>query len=78
MPEIPDELRRRRIAVVAIVLFRIAPDGSATVELLQATDDPRLNQVLIEGFKRWRFFPALERDKPVATTLQLRVPIDVR
>jgi protein TonB len=78
MPQIPDALRQRRIDAVAIVVFHVAPDGSATVELREATDDPRLNQVLLEGFKRWRFFPALEKDNPVASVLELRVPIQVR
>ena len=78
MPQIPDALRQRRIDAVAIVVFHVAPDGSATVELRAATDDPRLNQVLLEGFKRWRFFPALEKDNPVASVLELRVPIQVR
>ena len=78
MPQIPDALRRHRIDAVAVVRFSVAPDGSTTVELREATDDPRLNQVLLEGFKRWRFFPALAHDRPVASILELRVPIEVR
>jgi hypothetical protein len=34
--------------------------------------------VLLEGFKRWRFFPALDHDRPIASTIELRVPIAVR
>jgi protein TonB len=78
MPSIPDSLRQHRIDAVAIVVFHVAPDGSATVELREATNDPRLNQVLIEGFRRWRFFPALDHDRPIASTIELRVPIVVR
>jgi protein TonB len=78
MPSIPESLRQRRLDAVAIVVFHVAPDGSATVELREATDDPRLNQVLLEGFKRWRFFPALDHDRPIASTIELRVPIAVR
>jgi protein TonB len=78
MPEIPDELRRRRLDAVAVVVFRVHPDGSAAVELREATDDPRLNQALLDGFRRWRFFPALDHDKPVASILELRVPVQVR
>jgi TonB family protein len=77
-PEIPDELRRRRLDAVAVVVFHVNPDGSAAVELREATDDPRLNQALLDGFKRWRFFPALDHDKPVASILELRVPVRVR
>jgi protein TonB len=78
MPRIPDELRRHRIDAVAVVLFRVAADGSATVELREATDDPRLNQVLLEGFRRWRFFPAMVQGRAVASILELRVPVEVR
>jgi protein TonB len=77
-PQIPDELRRSRIDTVALVVFHVAADGSATVELRQATDDPRLNQVLLEGFRKWRFFPATEHDRPVASTIELRVPVRVQ
>jgi protein TonB len=78
MPSIPESLRQRRLDAVAIVVFHVAADGSATVELREATEDPRLNQMLLEGFKRWRFFPALDHDRPIASTIELRVPIAVR
>jgi periplasmic protein TonB len=78
MPSIPDSLRQHRLEAVAVVVFHVAPDGSATAELRQATDDPRLNQILLEGFRRWRFFPALDHDRPIASTIELRVPIAVR
>ena len=76
-PEIPEELRHQAINLVAIVRFAIAPDGSAAASLDQPTPDPRFNRVLLDTFKRWRFFPALDCGKPVASTLTLRVPITV-
>ena len=78
MPEIPEALRQHRLDAVTVVVFHVAPDGSAAVELREATGDPRLNQILLEGFKHWRFFPALDHDRPVASTIELRVPITVR
>jgi protein TonB len=78
MPQIPDELRRGRLSAVAVVVFHVAPDGSATVELKQATDDMRLNRVLLEGFSKWRFFPAMEGNRPVASSIELRVPVQVQ
>jgi protein TonB len=78
MPSLPESLRQHRLDAVAIVVFHVAVDGSATVELREATDDPRLNRMLLEGFKRWRFFPALDHDRPIASTIELRVPIAVR
>ncbi len=63
--------------VVAVVRFTIAADGSAKAELREATPDPQLNRILAVTFGKWRFFPAMERGKPVASTLTLRVPITV-
>ena len=76
-PVIPTDLRRHAMDLVAIVHFTIAPDGTATAELEQATPDPRLNQVLLDTFRRWRFFPGMSHGKPVASVLTLRVPVKV-
>lgn len=77
MPEIPTELRRQAMKMVAVVEFTIAADGSAKAALREATPDPRLNRILALTFGRWRFFPALEKGKPITSTLTLRVPITV-
>lgn len=76
-PVIPPELRHQAINLVAVVRFAVAADGSATVTLEQPTPDPRLNQVLVNAFRQWRFFPALEQGKPVGSTITLRVPVTV-
>jgi periplasmic protein TonB len=78
MPEIPEELRHRELAVVAMARFHVATDGSATVELLQATTDPRLNTALTSALQKWRFFPAMDNGRPIASTIDIRVPIEVR
>ncbi len=77
MPDIPEELRHRELAVVAMARFHVAADGSATVTLLQATADPRLNAALMFALRKWRFFPAMDNGQPVASTIDIRVPIDV-
>jgi periplasmic protein TonB len=78
LPEIPDELRRRAIDLVAVAQFRVAANGSAEVELIQPTPDATLNRALLEALKKWRFFPALEAGKPVASSMEIRIPISVR
>jgi periplasmic protein TonB len=78
MPDIPEELRHRELAVVAIARFHVAADGSATVTLLQATADPRLNAALMSALQKWRFFPAMDNGRPIASTIDIRVPIEVR
>ena len=78
LPEIPEELRRRAIDLVAVARFRVAANGSAEVELIEPTQDAALNRALIETLKKWRFFPALEGGKPKASTIEIRIPISIR
>ena len=78
LPEFPAELRRQRIEAVAVARFHVAADGSAEVEMVQATDNVTLNRLLMTTFKTWRFFPALENGKPVGSTIEIRVPISIQ
>ncbi len=78
LPEIPDSLRHQHLDLVAVARFAVAADGSAQVELLQATAEPALNTSLLRTLRTWRFFPAVEEGRPVASTLDIRVPITVR
>ena len=78
LPEIPEALRHQNIEVVAVARFRVAASGSAQVDLIEPTSDPDLNRALLESLKRWRFFPAMQDGKPVASTVDIRIPISVR
>jgi hypothetical protein len=53
------------------------PDGTAAVELVQPTPNPALNRVILDTLRTWRFFPALERGRPVASTQEVRVRLEV-
>ena len=78
LPDLPEDLRRQKIEVVAVARFEVAADGSSAVELVQPTDDPALNRNLLEALRRWRFFPAIEEGRPVASSVEIRIPISVR
>jgi protein TonB len=78
LPEIPEALRRRRIELVTVARFEVSPSGSATVELITPTSEPELNRVLLETLKSWRFFPAMSQGKPVASAVEIRIPVSVR
>jgi protein TonB len=78
LPEVPEQLRRRDVELVAVARFRVSADGTAQVELIEPTSEPSLNQSLIATLRTWRFFPALEEGRPVASTIDLRIPISVR
>jgi periplasmic protein TonB len=77
MPEIPEDLRRRNLRMVAIARFRVAADGGAEVELTQPTSDPRLNVAVLAALRKWRFFPAMIDGRPAASTIDVRIPIAV-
>ncbi len=79
LPEIPDELRRRAIDLVAVARFRVRPPTARRRwSLIEPTPDAALNRALVETLKKWRFFPAVDAGKPVASTLEIRIPISVR
>ena len=78
MPEIPDALRRRNLELVALARFKVAADGSAQVELIEPTSEPDLNRALLEALKRWRFFPAMQNGKAVASSVDIRIPVSVK
>jgi protein TonB len=78
MPEVPEALRHRNIELVATARFQVAANGSAKVELIEPTSDQELNRSLLETLQKWRFFPAMEQGKPVASVIDIRIPVTVR
>ena len=77
LPQLPDDLRRQALDLVAVARFRVEPNGAATVELVQPTSNLELNRALLETLKRWRFFPAMQDGKAVASTIDIRIPVRV-
>jgi protein TonB len=78
LPKIPDELRDRASSAEALARFDIRPDGTVSVELVTPTPDPLLNRVILETLRTWRFFPATENGKPVASSQEVRIRLEVR
>ena len=77
-PEIPEELRRHRLDLVAVARFHISSNGAVQVELIEPTPEPALNSAIVETLTKWRFFPALEAGKPVAAVIDVRIPVTVK
>ncbi|HMC13088.1 MAG TPA: TonB family protein [Gallionellaceae bacterium] len=67
LPVIPDDLLQEAMSAVAKVRFQIAEDGSATIELTKPTQNPRLNRLLLDALRNWKFSPAMKDGKPIAS-----------
>jgi protein TonB len=78
MPQIPDDLRQEALSTAAIARFHVATDGTVTVELVKPTPNPRLNRLLLDTLKNWRFFPAMKDGKPVESTQEISIKVDVQ
>ncbi len=76
-PTLPEDLRDETIHSVVMARFHIDSNGNATVNLTQAAANPRVNQLILNTLKTWRFFPAIQGGKPVASVQDVKVAIDV-
>lgn len=77
LPTLPDDLREQGYQLVAIARFLVHPDGTFDIDLVKATPNPRLNQLLLQALRRWRFSPAMENGHPVASRQDVRVHFNV-
>ena len=77
LPALPDDLRDQTLQTVATARFAIHADGTVDVELIKPTSNPRLNQILLEALRKWRFFPAMQDGHPVESRQDIRVHFNV-
>jgi protein TonB len=78
VPEIPDDLRENAIQTVAVAHFKVTYDGEVAVSLATKTDNPRLNELLLDALKQWRFFPATKNGVAIDSEFDLKIPITVQ
>jgi protein TonB len=77
-PTISDDLRENIFQAVAIAHFRVSPDGTVEVTLAQPTPNPRLNQILLNTLRLWKFFPAMKDGVAINSEFEVRIPITVQ
>lgn len=77
-PEIPDDLREQIISTFAVAHFKVGSDGQAEVTLTTPTDNPRLNEILLDTLKEWRFFPAMKSGVAIDSEFDIRIPVTVQ
>ncbi|WP_245623675.1 energy transducer TonB [Paraburkholderia nodosa] len=77
LPVLPDDLRESAYQAIALARFTIHPDGSVDVALVRPTQNPRLNQLLLETLRSWHFFPAMKQGHPVESEQDIRVHFNI-
>jgi protein TonB len=78
-PPVPDELRQDALNIAVPVRFKVAADGTATVDLVRPTINVRLNRWLLDHYlKNWRFFPAMRDGKPIASIEAIVIKVEVK
>jgi protein TonB len=77
-PEVPDELREDVFQAEAVAHFKVDYNGDAQVTLSQGTVNQRLNQIIIETLRQWRFAPAIKQGVAIPSEFDLRIPIAVQ
>ena len=77
-PVIPDDLREEVMQTEAVARFNVSFDGVSEVTLKTPTSSPRLNQVLLETLKQWKFFPAVKNGVAIPSSFEVRIPISVQ
>jgi len=76
-PTIPDDLRENTFSTVAVAHFKVSPEGDVTVTLTKPTLNPRLNQILLDTLKQWKFSPAMKDGITINSEFDVRIPIAV-
>jgi periplasmic protein TonB len=76
-PSLPDDLRENAFSAEAVAHFIVNSDGTVQVSLTQPTPDPRLNQLILDTLRQWKFFPAMKDGVAIASELDVRIPISV-
>lgn len=77
-PVIPDDLREDVMQTEAVAHFDVSFDGTSVVTLEKPTSSPRLNQVLLDTLKQWKFFPAVKNGVAIPSSFEVRIPISVQ
>ena len=77
-PTIPDDLREGAFSTMAVAHFKVSPEGNVEVTLIKPTPNPRLNQILLDTLKQWKFFPAMKNGIAIASEFEVRIPIAVQ
>jgi protein TonB len=78
VPSIPDDMRDEVLQAEAVARFRVSHDGNATVSLAKPTDFSRLNDIILDTLRTWRFHPASRNGVAIDSDAEVRLLITVQ
>ncbi len=78
VPVIPDDLREEAFQTEAVASFKVSYEGDVEVTLVKPTTNPRLNQILLDTLRQWKFFPAMHDGVAVDSRFNVRIPVSVQ
>jgi protein TonB len=71
-------MRDEVLEAVAVAHFRVLHDGRAIVSLAKPTDFSRLNDIILDTLREWRFHPAMNKGVAVDSEAEVRLLITVQ
>jgi protein TonB len=77
-PTIPDDMRDELLEAVAVARFQVSSNGDFVVSLTKPTDFSRLNDIILETLRTWRFHPASRNGVAIDSDAQIRLLITVQ
>jgi len=77
-PTIPDDMRDEVLEAVAVARFQVSSNGNFVVSLTKPTDFSRLNDIILETLRTWRFHPASRNGVAIDSDAQVRLLITVQ
>jgi periplasmic protein TonB len=77
-PTIPDDMRGEVLEAVAVARFQVSSNGDFVVSLTKPTDFSRLNNIILETLRTWRFHPASRNGIAIDSDAQIRLLITVQ
>ena len=77
-PTIPDDMRDEVLEAVAVARFQVSSNGDFVVSLTKPTDFSRLNDIILETLRTWRFHPASRNGVAIDSDAQIRLLITVQ
>lgn len=74
-PVLPDDVNFDDIHSNFFGLFTIHADGSTDVKMVSSTGDNRVDQIVLDTVRKWKFRPAILNGKPVQSFERLEVQV---